>query len=207
MSESIIITLTLSVMAHWKQRLLFFKMYTPPGRNMKTALSLSANMLSIYAKLTVWLHIVCRHLTENSVKMSKYSSHYINVFPFGLCRTLPVNSILPVWGRTPCGAPPRCAAWRHPPPPGACRPTWSSPTVPHTFPAVSTAHQVSTLNPIIRSNEPNLRGCVHDAFNWAALWNVLFLWSLGPEQEGKERLPPALRPPLPHLPPCQTTSP
>lgn len=67
-----------------------------------------------------------------------------------LCRTPPVNSILPVGGRTLCGAPPHCAAWPRPPPPGACRPTWSSPTVPHTFPAASTAHQVNTLNTITR---------------------------------------------------------
>uniref|UniRef100_A0A8C6KS20 TSC complex subunit 1b n=1 Tax=Nothobranchius furzeri TaxID=105023 RepID=A0A8C6KS20_NOTFU len=47
-----------------------------------------------------------------------------------LCRTPPVNSTLPVGGKTLCGAPPLCVAWPHPLPQGACRPTWSSPTVP-----------------------------------------------------------------------------
>lgn len=63
---------------------------------------------------------------------------------FYLCSTPPVNSTLPAGGRTLCGAPPRCVAWPRPLLQGACRPTWSSPIVPHTYPTASTAHQVST---------------------------------------------------------------
>lgn len=54
-----------------------------------------------------------------------------------------MNSTLPAGGRTLCGAPPLCVEWPRPLPLEACHPTWSSPTVPHTFPAASPAHQVS----------------------------------------------------------------
>lgn len=112
-------------------------------------------------------------------------------------RTPPVNSTLPVGARTPCGALPLCVEWPRLPPPGACRPTPSFPRVPHTFPAASIAHQVSEQDWAFQK-----ASATNEILSLS--WAIFFLLI---EQEGKGRLPPALRPPPPRPQPLQMTSP
>lgn len=114
-------------------------------------------------------------------------------------RTPPVISIHLVGVRTLYGAPPHCAVWPRPRLQGVCRQTWSSPTVPHTFPAAFTAHQVSTFNRGSGEGGQSESSDLEIAFVFAWLFLVV--------QEGRGRPPPAPLPPLPRHPPSQMTSP